>query len=235
MIDVHCIGVRSKSKLTQEVLECAEKLVAVGCFCIGTDQTDLDFAAKKGVPVFNSPFSNTRSVAELVIAEIIMLARQAAQRNLELQTTGRWNKRSKGCYEVRGKTLGIIGYGHVGSQLSIIAESLGMQVQYYDIIPKLPLGNAKSLESLDELLKTSDFVSLHVPGDETTYKMINKEKINLMRKGTYLVNASRGKVVEVDDLAEALHSGHLAGAAVDVFPVEPLPGILLFHFRKIFK
>eukprot|EP00912_Choanoflagellata_sp_UC4_P000108 UC4_evm4s73 len=173
------IGVRSKTKLTPRVLEAAKNLLCIGCFCIGTDQTDLKLAASKGIPVFNSPYANTRSVAELVIAEMIMMARQAGDRSKEVHN-GIWNKQSAGCYEVRGKTLGIVGYGHVGSQLSILAEAMGMSVLFYDIVPKLPLGTAKQVDSLDELLKTSNFISLHVPSLPTTRNMITAEKISLV-------------------------------------------------------
>jgi len=192
----------------------------VGCFCIGTDQTDLDYAAKRGVAVFNAPFANTRSVAELVLAEMIMLARQAADRNKEMHNKI-WNKESQNCFEVRGKTVGIIGYGHVGSQLSVLSESLGMSVIFYDIVPKLPLGNAKAMDSLDQLLQTADFVSLHVPLAPDTTGMIGLREISLMRRGSYLLNASRGPVVDVAAAANALRSGQLGGAAFDVFPIEP--------------
>lgn len=218
--NVHVIGVRSKTKLTRRVLEAANRLLAVGCFCIGTDQTDLQYAAERGIPVFNAPFANTRSVAEMVVAEIVVLARKIGDRIQECHQ-GVWNKQSKGCYEVRGKTLGIIGYGHVGSQLSILAEALGMRVQYYDILNKLPLGNATAADSMDELLASSDFVSLHVPGTEETKNLIGEREIGLMKPGSYLVNAARGKVVNVDAAAVALRGGHLAGAAFDVYPSEP--------------
>jgi len=218
--NVHVIGVRSKTKLTRRVLEAAKKLLAVGCFCIGTDQTDLQYAAERGIPVFNAPFANTRSVAEMVVAEIVVLARKIGDRIRECHE-GVWNKMSKGCYEVRGKSLGIIGYGHVGSQLSILAEALGMRVQYYDILNKLPLGNATPSESMDALLASSDFVSLHVPGTEETKNLIGPREIELMKPGSYLINAARGKVVDNDAAAAALRSGHLAGAAFDVYPQEP--------------
>jgi len=217
---VHVIGVRSKTKLTKEVLACARRLMAVGCFCIGTDQTDLEAAALKGVAVFNSPYANTRSVAELVASQIIALARRWP----ELSTgchAGQWNKRSQGCYEVRGKTLGIIGYGHVGSQLSVLGEALGMRVLFHDITPKLSLGNSSQVGSLQELLQASDFVSLHVPKLPTTRNLIGAAEIALMKPGSYLINASRGNVVVVEAAAAALRSGHLQGAAFDVFPEEP--------------
>eukprot|EP00054_Salpingoeca_dolichothecata_P024441 m.166477 g.166477 ORF g.166477 m.166477 type:complete len:433 (+) comp25012_c0_seq2:265-1563(+) len=218
--DIHVIGVRSKTKLPARVLDAATNLMAIGCFCIGTDQTDLDHAADLGIPVFNSPYANTRSVAELVLAEIIMLARQAGDRNIEMHN-GTWNKKSIGCYEVRGKTLGIVGYGHVGSQLSVLAESLGMKVLFYDIERQMPMGSAESVGTLKELLALGDFISLHVPANPTTKQMINAEAISNMKPGAYLINASRGSVVDVDATAEALKSGRLAGAAFDVFPVEP--------------
>lgn len=218
--DVHVIGVRSKTRLTKRVLEAAEKLLAVGCFCIGTDQTDLEVAQIRGVPVFNAPFANTRSVAEMVIAELIVLARKIGDRSAECHN-GVWNKSSSNCYEVRGKTLGIIGYGHVGSQLSVMAEAMGMKVMYYDILNKLPLGLARACDSMNQVLKEADFVSLHVPKTPETVNLITATQLNLMKRGSYLVNASRGDVVNVDDLAAALKSGHLGGCAVDVFPYEP--------------
>lgn len=196
------------------------QLVAIGCFCIGTNQVDLLAAAERGIAVFNSPFSNSRSVAELVISEIIALSRQLIDRASELRN-GIWNKVSKGCWEVRGKTLGIIGYGHIGTQLSVLAESMGISVIYYDVIPIMPLGTARQVESLQELLGRADFVSLHVPEIKDTIDMIGKDEIALMKKGAYLINNARGKVVDLSALAEALESGHLAGAAVDVFPKEP--------------
>eukprot|EP00045_Choanoeca_perplexa_P008556 m.80154 g.80154 ORF g.80154 m.80154 type:complete len:425 (-) comp14537_c0_seq6:93-1367(-) len=218
--DVHIIGVRSKTKLVPRVLAAAEKLTAIGCFCIGTDQTNLEMAAKKGIPVFNAPYANTRSVSELVIAEIIMLARQAGDRSMEIHR-GEWNKQSAGCYEVRGKVLGIVGYGHVGSQLSVLAESLGLKVIFYDIEPRLQLGNADQVDSLDALLEQADYVSLHVPADPSTRNMIDAARVAQMKKGSYLINAARGSCVDIVPVAEALKSGHLAGAAFDVYPKEP--------------
>eukprot|EP00123_Amoebidium_parasiticum_P015336 comp22909_c1_seq1/m.36240 comp22909_c1_seq1/g.36240 ORF comp22909_c1_seq1/g.36240 comp22909_c1_seq1/m.36240 type:complete len:414 (-) comp22909_c1_seq1:256-1497(-) len=218
--DVHIIGIRSKTSLTKEVLEKAERLLAIGCFCIGTNQVDMPAAAAKGVPVFNSPYANSRSVAELIIGQIISLARQLGDRNMELHA-GNWQKVSKGCLEIRGKTLGIIGYGHIGSQLSVLAESMGMRVIFHDIVPKLSLGNSKQADSLEALLKTSDFVSLHVPATPETAYMIRKEQIAMMKPGSFLLNASRGNVVEIEAVAEFIQSGHLAGAYVDVFPKEP--------------
>ncbi len=214
------VGIRSKTQLTAKTLEAAKALQAVGAFCIGTNQIDLVTANRNGIAVFNAPYSNTRSVAELVIAEMIALSRrltdvsQAAHR-------GGWIKSAKGAHEVRGKTLGIVGYGHIGSQLSILAEALGLRVIYFDIIKKLPLGNAKPTESLHALLVESDFVSLHVPETAQTMNMIRDNDIKQMKPGSFLINASRGTVVEIGALAKAIKSGHLAGAAVDVFPKEP--------------
>jgi D-3-phosphoglycerate dehydrogenase len=218
--DVHILGYRSKTEINQEVLEAAKKLIVTGAFCIGTDQTDLPFAASKGVAVFNAPFANTRSVAEMIIAEIIMLARQIGDRNQECHKKY-WNKQSGGCWEVRGKTVGIVGYGHVGSQVSVLAEAMGMHVLYYDHVPKLPLGNAVAVETLQEVLTKSDFVSMHVPLTEETENMISGKQLALMKKGSYFLNASRGPVVDVQAVADAIKSGHLAGCAFDVFPVEP--------------
>lgn len=218
---VNILGIRSKTEMPKEYLDHAESLMAIGCFCIGTDTTNLSHAAQRGIPVFNSPYANTRSVAELVIAEMIMLARQAGDRSKEMHT-GEWNKKSAGCYEVRGKTLGIIGYGHVGMQLSTLAESMGMTVVFCDVVDKLALGNSKQA-TLDELLAQSDFVSLHVPKIKSTENLITKTEVAKMKKGSYLLNLSRGNVVDNDDVAAALKSGHLAGAAFDVYPKEP-PG-----------
>ncbi len=214
------LGIRSKTQITAPVLEANPQLLSVGAFCIGTNQIDLSKANAKGIPVFNAPYSNTRSVAELVLAEIIALSRHLGDVNT-LAHQGRWQKSASGAHEVRGKTLGIIGYGHIGSQLSILAESLGLRVIYYDVIKKLPLGNAQPCSHLHELLTSSDFISLHVPETPLTHEMIAQAELRLMRPGSYLINASRGTVVKIDDLAEALKSGHLAGAALDVFPDEP--------------
>ncbi|PWN48045.1 putative 3-phosphoglycerate dehydrogenase [Violaceomyces palustris] len=216
----HAIGIRSKTKLTQKVFRAAHKLLVVGCFCIGTNQVDLIAAAKAGVAVFNSPFANSRSVAELVIGEMISLSRQLADRVNEMRV-GTWNKVSKGCYEVRGKVLGIVGYGHIGSQLSVLAEAMGMQVFYFDVVPLMPLGSARQIATLEELLGMSDFVSLHVPELPETKNMIGIQQIQAMKKGSYLLNNARGSVVDIPALIEGLKSGHLAGAAVDVFPREP--------------
>ncbi|KAI8977356.1 hypothetical protein BDF20DRAFT_874324 [Mycotypha africana] len=219
--DVHIIGIRSKTKLTKAVLDEAKNLMAIGCFCIGTNQVDLKAAAEKGISVFNSPFSNSRSVAELVIGELIALARQLGDRNTEMHQ-GIWNKVSKGCYEIRGKVLGIVGYGHIGSQLSVLAEAMGMTVYFYDILQIMPIGQAKPVESLEELLSISDFVTLHVPETEDTKGLIGEREImHYMKKGSFLINNARGSVVQIPALVNALKSGHLAGAAVDVYPKEP--------------
>lgn len=218
--DAHFVGIRSRTELSDRVFAAAEKLIGVGCFCIGTNQVDLQAARRHGVVVFNAPFSNTRSVAELVLAEIIMLLRRVPEKNAAAHRGG-WDKSAAGSYEARGKVLGIVGYGHIGSQLSILAEQLGMQVRFYDIESKLPLGNAHAVGSLDELLQQADVVTLHVPETAQTQWMIDAPQLAKMKKGALLINASRGTVVVIDALAEALRSGHLAGAAIDVFPVEP--------------
>ncbi|MCK8044867.1 phosphoglycerate dehydrogenase [Shewanella sp. 1CM18E] len=218
--DAHFIGIRSRTQLTEDVLSRAEKLVGIGCFCIGTNQVSLKAAEKLGIPVFNAPFSNTRSVAELVLGEIIMLLRGIPQRNA-LAHRGGWLKSASGSYEARGKTLGVIGYGHIGTQLGILAETLGMRVIFFDIEDKLPLGNAQQVHSLQQLLSLADVVSLHVPETPQTKEMIGHEELAFMRKGSILINASRGTVVDIDALAASLKEEHLAGAAIDVFPVEP--------------
>ena len=218
--DVHFIGIRSRTQITEAVVQAAEKLVAVGCFCIGTNQVDLKATQFKGIPVFNAPFSNTRSVAELVLGQLILLLRGVPSKNAKAHR-GEWEKSAVGSYEARGKTLGIIGYGHIGTQLSILAEHLGMRVQFYDIEDKLVLGNSVQVKSLDTLLATSDVVSLHVPETLSTKDMIGKAELSKMKKGAILLNASRGTVVDIDALVEAMESEHLAGAAIDVFPVEP--------------
>jgi D-3-phosphoglycerate dehydrogenase len=218
--DAHIVGLRSRTKLTEEALAGARRLIAVGAFCIGTDQVDLEAAAVRGVPVFNAPFSNTRSVAELVIAETILLVRGVPQRNAQLHR-GVWNKSAEGAREIRGKTLGIVGYGHIGTQVGVMAEALGMRVIYYDIITKLALGNAMPVRSLDDLLAQADVVTLHVPDTPATRGLIGAREIQLMRPGAALINASRGLVVEISALTAALESGHLGGAALDVFPEEP--------------
>ncbi|RCS31144.1 phosphoglycerate dehydrogenase [Rhodanobacter denitrificans] len=218
--DAHIIGIRSRTQLTAEVLAQAKRLIAVGCFCIGTNQVDLGAARKLGVPVFNAPYSNTRSVAELVIAEAIMLLRGIPQKNTQCHRGG-WSKSASGSYETRDKVLGIVGYGHIGTQVGVLAESLGMRVIFHDIETKLALGNARAVSSLDELLDRADVVTLHVPETPATQMMIRREQLAKMRAGAMLINASRGSVVDIDALAAALREGHLAGAAVDVFPSEP--------------
>ncbi len=216
----HIIGIRSRTELTKEVLDKAPKLIAIGCFTIGTNQVDIMHAKRLGIPVFNAPFSNTRSVAELVIAECIMLMRGIPEKNA-MAHNRIWMKSASNSVEVRGKTLGIIGYGHIGSQVSILAESLGMNIYYYDIEKKLSLGNARPVSNLNELLKVSDTVTIHVPSTELTRNMISKQQIDLMKKGACLINASRGDVMNYKAAADGLRSGHLAGVAADVFPVEP--------------
>lgn len=218
--DVHIIGIRSRTQLTSAVLQKARKLFAIGCFSIGTNQVDTRAAKMKGIPVFNAPFSNTRSVAELVIAECIMLMREVPLKNAAAHR-GEWLKAANHSYEVRGKNIGIVGYGHIGSQVSILAEALGMNVYYYDIEKKLSLGKAVPCHSLDELLQVSDVVTLHVPETPLTCNMISEPQIGMMKKGSLLINASRGSVVDYEALANALRCGHLVGAAADVFPEEP--------------
>jgi len=218
--DAHIVGIRSRTHLTDEVLQQAKRLIAVGCFCIGTNQVDLDSARRLGVPVFNAPYSNTRSVAELVIAETIMLLRGIPQKNA-LCHRGGWTKSAAGSFEVRDKVLGIVGYGHIGTQVGVLAESLGMRVIFHDIESKLSLGNARAAASLEDLLERADVVTLHVPETPATRLMIGATELSRMRTGSVLINASRGTVVDIDALAASLSSGHLSGAAVDVFPVEP--------------
>ncbi len=214
------VGIRSKTQLTGKLISGQKHLQAIGAFCIGTNQIDLAEANKWGIPVFNAPYSNTRSVAEMVIAEMISLSRQLGDANMAAHR-GEWLKSAKGSFEVRGKTLGIVGYGHIGSQVSVLAESLGLRVLYFDIVKKLPLGNARGTDSLDELLANADFVSLHVPETQLTKNMIALKQFEKMRKGSFLINASRGTVVDIEALAGKLRSGHIAGAAIDVFPLEP--------------
>ncbi len=218
--DVHFIGIRSRTHLTQEVIDAANKLVAVGCFCIGTNQVDLDATAKRGIPVFNAPFSNTRSVAELVLGLILLLFRGVPEKNA-LAHRGIWKKSADHSYEARGKNLGIVGYGHIGTQLSIIAENLGMNVYYYDIENKLSLGNATQVTTMDELLGKCDVITLHVPETDDTKNMMGEAQFAKMKPGSIFINAARGTVVDIPALSQALESGHLSGAAVDVFPVEP--------------
>jgi D-3-phosphoglycerate dehydrogenase len=218
--DVHFLGIRSQSQLTADVLAAAPKLVAVGCFCIGTNQVDLDAARERGVAVFNAPYSNTRSVAELVLAEAILLLRGVPEKNA-LAHRGGWLKSATNSHEARGKTLGIVGYGSIGTQLSVLAESLGMHVAFYDVVNKLPLGNARQVQRLHDLLAQSDIVTLHVPELPSTQWMIGPDEIAAMKPGGILINAARGKVVDIDALAAALKARKLWGAAIDVFPVEP--------------
>jgi D-3-phosphoglycerate dehydrogenase len=218
--DAHIVGLRSRTHLTAEVLGEARRLIAAGCFCIGTNQVDLDNAQVRGIPVFNAPYSNTRSVAELVIAEAVLMMRRIPEKNMECHRGG-WSKSAAGSFEVRGKTLGIIGYGHIGTQVGVIAEALGMRVIYHDIETQLALGNAQPVGSLGELLAASDIVTLHVPETPGTMNLIGAAEIARMKAGALLINASRGTVVDIDALAAALKSKHLGGAAIDVFPVEP--------------
>ena len=218
--DVHFLGIRSRTQLTAEVFEAARKLVAVGAFCIGTNQIDLDAAREHGVAVFNAPYSNTRSVAELVLGEAILLLRGIPEKSA-LVHRGGWTKSALGSNEIRGKTLGIVGYGSIGAQLSVLAEALGMNVAFYDVVTKLPLGNARQVRHLDDLLGQSDIVSLHVPETASTKWMIGAAQLAAMKPGAILINASRGTVVEIEPLAEALRGKKLRGAAIDVFPVEP--------------
>jgi D-3-phosphoglycerate dehydrogenase / 2-oxoglutarate reductase len=217
---VHILGIRSKTMLTDNILKKAEKLLAVGAFCIGTNQIDMKSATREGIAVFNSPFSNTRSVAELVIGLSIILMRRISEKN-EGAHKGLWLKESSGCFEVRGKTLGIIGYGHIGSQVSVLAESMGMKVIFYDVASKLSLGNATPCRSMDELLKNADIVSLHVPGNSETKNLINSSRLKKMKKGAILINLSRGDVMDVKSVRDALISKQIGGLGVDVFPEEP--------------
>ena len=216
----HFIGIRSRTQLTREIFEHAERLIAVGCFCIGTNQVDLDAATEKGIAVFNAPYSNTRSVAELVLAEAILLLRGIPEKNAVAHNGG-WLKSAKNSFEIRGKTLGIVGYGNIGSQLSVLAESLGMEVCFYDVVTRLPLGNAHQVNSLDELLQKADIVSLHVPETPASQWMIGERELAEMKDKAVLINASRGTVVDIDALASTLSNGRLLGAAIDVFPTEP--------------
>ena len=218
--DAHFIGIRSRTQLTEDIFSAAERLVAVGCFCIGTNQVDLQAAMARGITVFNAPYSNTRSVAELVLAEAIMLLRGIPEKSAVCHRGG-WLKSAKNSFEIRGKTLGIIGYGSIGSQLSVLAESLGMKVIYFDVITKLPLGNASQVGSMKELLNRADVVSLHVPETAATKWMMGPEQFAEMKQNSIFLNAARGTVVDIDALAEVIGSGKLLGAAIDVFPVEP--------------
>ena len=218
--DVHLLGIRSKTMITPRVLEAAKKLQAIGCFCIGVNQVDLKSATEQGVVVFNAPYSNTRSVAELVIGLSIMLIRRIPDKNIAAHK-GIWMKEAKGSYELRGKTLGIIGYGNIGSQVSVLAEALGMKVIFYDAVTKLPLGNATGRKTLKEVVSTADIISLHVPDTAATKNMINKSVLKNFKKGSILINYARGEVVDLDALAKCLQDGQIAGAAIDVFPWEP--------------
>ena len=218
--DVHLLGIRSKTQVTEKVLRAAKKLQAIGCFCIGVNQVDLKNATKNGIAVFNAPYSNTRSVAELVIGASIMLIRRIPDKSKSAHD-GIWMKESKGSYELRGKTMGIIGYGNIGTQVSILAEAMGMKVFFYDIDTKLPLGNAVAKNSIKELVTVSDIVTIHVPDTDQTRMMINKNSLKQFKKGAILLNYARGEVVDLDALSRALQEGHLSGAGVDVYPLEP--------------
>jgi D-3-phosphoglycerate dehydrogenase len=218
--EAYFIGIRSATQLTARVIEAAQRLTGIGCFCIGTNQVDLEAAQDRGIPVFNAPFSNTRSVAELVLAEIVMLMRGIPVRNAAAHR-GEWIKTADGSREVRGKSLGIVGYGHIGTQIGLLAEAVGMRVLFYDIETKLALGNARAMPTLDALLEVSDVVTLHVPETPRTLRMIGMEQFARMKPGALLINASRGTVVDIDALVDALRSKHIGGAAIDVFPVEP--------------
>lgn len=217
---VHFLGIRSRATLTRDIFEAADKLVAVGCYCIGTNQVDLTAATEHGVVVFNAPYSNTRSVAELVLAEAILLLRGIPEKNAKVHR-GDWAKTANDSFEIRGKTLGIVGYGSIGSQLSVLAEGLGMRVIFYDVVSKLPLGNASQIPSLEALLGQADIVTLHVPDLPSTRNLIDQERISQMKPKSILINASRGTVVDIDALTKALADSHLLGTAIDVFPVEP--------------
>lgn len=224
---IKMVGVRSRTQFTDDVIKACPHLIAIGCFCIGTNQIDLDCAKMLGIPVFNAPFSNTRSVAELVIGQMILLYRNVVAKNHEMHRN-KWHKSALDAHEVRGKTLGIIGYGHIGSQVSILAESLGLNIIFYDIETKLPLGNAQPVDSLEALLQQSDIVSLHVPQTTATKNLIGEHQIQLMKAKTVLINASRGSVVDIPALAAALKNGKLKGAGIDLFPKEPTANGELF-------
>ena len=218
--DVHILGIRSKTFISKKVLDSAKKLQAIGCFCIGVNQVDLKACKQKGIAVYNAPYSNTRSVAELVIGASILLIRRILDKN-KAAHNGIWNKEAKGSFELRGKTMGIIGYGNIGTQLSVMAEAMGMRVQFYDIETKLPLGNAQARKSMKEIVSSSDIISLHVPETNQTKNLINKAVLKQFKSGSILVNYARGEVVDLDALAEAIKEKHITGAAIDVFPVEP--------------
>lgn len=218
--DVHLVGIRSKTQVNSRVLQAAKKLQAIGCFCIGVNQVDLKTATQNGIVVLNAPYSNTRSVAELVIGLSVMLIRRIPDKN-EAAHKGIWMKESKGSYELRGKTLGIIGYGNIGSQVSVLAEGMGMKVVFYDILTKLPLGNAVAKSSMKELLSSADIITLHVPETSQTKNLINKNNLKFFKKGSILINYARGQVVDLDALSKSLQEGQLSGAAIDVYPLEP--------------
>lgn len=218
--DFNVLGIRSKTQLSKDFIIKANHLLALGAFCIGTNQIDIVSANRAGIPVFNAPYSNTRSVAEMVIGQMISLSRNLGDKNMQAHQ-GKWSKSANGCYELRGKTLGIVGYGHIGSQLSVLAEALGLNVVHFDLVKKLPLGNSRPASSLKDLLAQSDFVSLHVPETDETKNMMSVTEFSQMKKGAFLINASRGSVVDIDALVDALKSHHLGGAAIDVFPYEP--------------
>lgn len=218
--NVHLIGIRSKTKITANVLKHAPKLQAIGAFCIGTNQIDIKAATQQGVAVFNAPYSNTRSVAELVIGASIILIRRIIDKNTAAHQ-GKWKKDAKGSYELRGKTIGLVGYGNIGSQVSVLAEAMGLKVIFYDVLTKLPLGNAVACQTLKELVAKADIISLHVPETEGTFNLFNKAVIQQIKKGAILINYARGEVVDLDALAESLQAGELSGAAIDVFPIEP--------------
>ena len=218
--DVDILGIRSSTQVSSTVLRNANHLLAIGCFCIGTNQVDLETAEEIGIPVFNSPYANSRSVSELIIGQIIALSRQLGDRNIEMHNN-KWNKTSKNCHEIRGKTLGIIGYGHIGSQLGVLAENLGMKVIYYDVVKKMAIGNTQSMPTMESLLARSDFVSVHVPLLPSTQNLISEKEIRQMKYGSYLLNASRGNVVVLEDVITYLDRGHLLGFYADVFPLEP--------------
>ena len=218
--DVHVLGIRSKTQVTERVLDEGRRLLSIGAFCIGTNQIRTTYANNRGVPAFNAPFSNTRSVAELILAEIVMLSRHLGDRSREVHE-GRWTKSAAGAHEVRGKTIGIIGYGHIGSQIGVLAEAFGMRVVFFDVLAKLPMGNNRSLPKLEDVLREADFVTLHVPETPQTKNMIGAAELAHMKPGACLLNASRGTVVVIEALAAAIKSGHIGGAAVDVYPEEP--------------
>ncbi len=225
--DAHIIGIRSKSKVDAAYLQQAKRLLGIGCFCIGTNQVDLQAASERAVPVFNAPFSNTRSVAELVIAEVVALHRRLGDRSAAMHR-GDWRKSANRSHEIRGRTLGIIGYGRIGSQVSVLAEAMGMRVLYYDIVDVLPLGNAEAATGLDDILRRADVITLHVPATQQTKNMIGARELSIMREGSFLLNNARGHVVEINALVDHLQRKHIAGAAIDVFPEEPASNIDTF-------